>query len=712
MDNHEHHQNLVKCGTTFHCMEDEFIQRGSDLSYQPKAMKPAPRKEDSEEVTLTFNLDYDADKFGIGNMPYIYIYNTQNQYMCWLWGDGNTFETTVQKGTYGISIGFINYETSSPYLVIVNDVEINDDKTISLSPEMATNKIEITNYNPDGTIQTLPLGYWDPLTGERVITDEGNVESQYCAYEIYCNGLGGVLAGTNSSVMVSSEELRHLPAIWISDCGDNYYMNLNCLSYDDKNEIINFYVSTFGTDNMGIGKLENNPQEYVFSEDVWEFTPKGMDASVGWYGFIPSIVSTYNGFQHACSYMELHCFADLPKSQSTSLRMYVQMPFDNPFDEKLKQLIRPGFHDRANPVEGMDGYYMFNSPVSGTYYYLKDGRKTYANFGNSDIMGVPRGPFWEELVKGGQPQADIKVLPAHPAFTYSDTKMKENFGSSCPINAVLTTNYYSPWDERNVTEISPYYIGRNGETRLCDDPSVTIKFNGSEIEESDMWDINTDGVYDFVYENTNISVDGLSGRNITTIHYDMSKEDNTPPTICMLQFKDAEDNIIDRFKTGAEGSMELAACDFNYRYNTEYYYGVYDCQPLNLKAEYSPYGKEEWTELEVDEVPELFREIGWGYFYRASLKDVEGAGEKGWFDLRFSMSDEAGNTHVQTVSPAFRIDDLVDTGIENNNQFTTTNKQEVYDLMGRCIGNNLSTSNKGISIVRRANGDVRKVVNK
>ena len=115
----------------------------------------------------------------------------------------------------------------------------------------------------------------------------------------------------------------------------------------------------------------------------------------------------------------------------------------------------------------------------------------------------------------------------------------------------------------------------------------------------------------------------------------------------------------------------------------------------------------------------MYSELGWGYYYRASLKDVEGAGEKGWFDLRFSMADAAGNTHVQTVSPAFRIDDLVDTGISqltnDNGQSTIPGNETVYDVMGRRLANAQSSisngqSQKGIHIVRRVDGDVRKVV--
>ena len=182
----------------------------------------------------------------------------------------------------------------------------------------------------------------------------------------------------------------------------------------------------------------------------------------------------------------------------------------------------------------------------------------------------------------------------------------------------------------------------------------------------------------------------------------------------MLQFRNADGNVTDRFASGNDGIMEMTAADFNCQFMTDYRGAIYECNPISITVAYSPYGKDSWTELAVEDIPELYNEKGWGYFYRTSLKDVEGAGEKGWFDLRFSMSDEAGNTHVQTVSPAFRIDDLVDTGISqlriDNGQLTIPGNETVYDVMGRRVADNSSKAMKGIQIVRRQNGDVRKVV--
>ena len=181
----------------------------------------------------------------------------------------------------------------------------------------------------------------------------------------------------------------------------------------------------------------------------------------------------------------------------------------------------------------------------------------------------------------------------------------------------------------------------------------------------------------------------------------------------MMMFKNTDGYLTDRFSTGAEGLMEFSAAVFDY--NIEIFYDdegtpvdantFYEYKPLNVNVEYSPYGKDEWADLEIEEIPELYSDQGWGYFFRASLKDVEGEAEKGWFDVRFTMSDEAGNTHVQTVSPAFRIDNLVATGVEGVGGGSSAVVGR-YGLDGRRV----ETPQRGVNIVRLKNGEVRKAV--
>ena len=49
--------------------------------------------------------------------------------------------------------------------------------------------------------------------------------------------------------------------------------------------------------------------------------------------------------------------------------------------------------------------------------------------------------------------------------------------------------------------------------------------------------------------NNNVVVDGIDGKNVTEVLYNLKKEDTCAPTFQMMTFKDKDGNISDRFST-------------------------------------------------------------------------------------------------------------------------------------------------------------------
>ncbi|MBO5539914.1 MAG: hypothetical protein J5980_03095, partial [Muribaculaceae bacterium] len=205
------------------------------------------------------------------------------------------------------------------------------------------------------------------------------------------------------------------------------------------------------------------------------------------------------------------------------------------------------------------------------------------------------------------------------------------------------------------------------------------------------------GTYERTVTNTNVEVDGLPGHNTTTVYFDQNQEDMTPPAVEMLHFR-SEEGVTDRFATAADGTMEFCASDFHYQYYPDLRNGVFECQPVEVTVEYAPYGTEEWNELAVEELPELFQEPGWGYFYRGSLAGVTGEGLNGWFDLRFRLQDASGNWMDQVVSPAFRIDDQAYSSVATITP-SKTDDNAIYNLAGQRMRGDLNTLPHGIYIV-------------
>lgn len=259
----------------------------------------------------------------------------------------------------------------------------------------------------------------------------------------------------------------------------------------------------------------------------------------------------------------------------------------------------------------------------------------------------------------------ILNYPGFGPYSYMASGLTQPLANSCPMCVVrCVTEKYEDMDYFGF--IPQAYIGRFGEVRRCDQYVVDteVRRNGEVVFDSadggyleewcvdNSFDGHEKGIIDATFVDPNVLVDGkVSGSNQTTVRIDERNEDRCAPTLQMLIFRDTEGAITDRFDSPSEGILEFSAGDFNYIESGRHYV----CDPIDLKVEYAPYGEEEYRTLEVAEIPENFYMPGFGYFYRGSLGSVTGSSSNGWYDLRFTLEDRAGNRMVQTVSPAFRI---------------------------------------------------------
>ena len=390
--------------------------------------------------------------------------------------------------------------------------------------------------------------------------------------------------------------------------------------------------------------------------------------------------------------------------ETYSIDVYNSIPFEDPAYDGMNLMVGAQFTDYYGLVEypwGESSYDDLGKTIA-TPYAIEDGQKVFHNIGHLDSYGSPSGKTGV-LTENGE-KKDL-VLPSPVAFTYPAEECLGIVGDNCPINAVNFLSYYDE-DEGDVMSFGINYVGRYGESRLCDDAETTLtfKFNGEEIEDPANWSRDEKGTWEFTVTNTNIVVDGLQGENKTVVYYDETNEESTCPGIEMLHFRN-EAGITDRFATAADGTMEFMGGAFKFNYYPEFWNGDYECQPMDVTVEYSPYGEENWNALTVEEVPELFQMPGWGYFYRASLADVTGKATKGWFDVRFKLQDELGNWQEQVVSPAFRIDNLVSTAVEEVNAATDVSEVARYSVDGR----QLSAPQPGLNIIRMSDGTSKKV---
>lgn len=217
------------------------------------------------------------------------------------------------------------------------------------------------------------------------------------------------------------------------------------------------------------------------------------------------------------------------------------------------------------------------------------------------------------------------------------------------------------------------YLGRYGELRSVDyfGQGFSIRLNGKEVwtdyPDTQLFYTTEDwepgiayekGEWEYEMSASNLKVDGLESKTHCLMRFKES-DTFTWPTLTALQFRDSDGNITDRFDTGKEGTMIFYGGEWSGNQ-------FFDCTaPRELKVEYAPYGSDTYTELEYAEQPDKRFMPAHGNCYEASFAQVTRTSASGWYDLRFTITDNQGNTQQQTVSPAFRIAEFA--GIESVN---------------------------------------------
>lgn len=217
---------------------------------------------------------------------------------------------------------------------------------------------------------------------------------------------------------------------------------------------------------------------------------------------------------------------------------------------------------------------------------------------------------------------------------------------------------------------------------------------------------NKNGIYKVDYSTTNVLVDNeIQGKVTATLEYNTATWNNTVPTSTVVSFLDKEGNINDRFENASDGELSLYAADMRFMWddaeakNLYYSYG----EVAEVKAEYAPYGTDNFKELPAEAYPAGDFFPGFGYNYRAALEGITERSDNGWFDLRLTVKDATESSMVQTISPAFYIGSLASVkGINADSNTEAT----YYNLQGIKVAH----PHAGQIVIESKDGVTRKIV--
>lgn len=693
-------------GAIFHHASTSLDNHGVAVKRRndPPAIKPLNQKKKSmakdegNMLKLSISLTKHDD---ISEYPYaIYMFKTNPNEYIWLEmideEDGSLKDFAdfdVPAGTYNFLAEFYRIDADGfdyNCYVIKENVTIKSDMTLNFDAYEAKNFVDMNTFDKNGNQVILPRGHY---------TSEGEFEWIGDWFELF---MGNGILSYEGYGMLSGwcGNTNYISKFYISDVSEKVsYSLVEVFSMEGMLYTVNHYADQI----VSNVQTSNDPKDFIVYDETFKPTPLNAESER-----IPYPVITVEGavmmlYGHEMPDGKLTlCIGKAPRKKGQFLIDIASADYAGTEEEDFG--------------DGDIWYISWEQIMRSLPILNFDGKLSYYNLGQTSFFREDR------VYEIDGERKTMGLFPSNPVFSYPlSQRVAPMIGNSCPMLDVDLLHYPYYDGDGALKQIDVFYKGRYGEQRESDNMVAHLLIKeGDEVVYDDalqgstgyMWlDPHWDnGIVDVTLTNENIDVDGLQGKNVTTLQLDKAKADRCPPSLSMLDFRDKDNMVTDRFATAADGKLNFYAYDnnFNVTEDWQYYWTVF--KPT-VEVSYTPYDTEDWKPLPVEEDPSLFFLPTMGYFYSGSLKDVTGAGREGWFDLKIRLEDEAGNWQEQVISPAFRIDDLVDTGIsdeelrmKDDNLKATT----VYDLQGRM--NNIGCCNKGVSIIRKKNGDVCKVV--
>ncbi|MFA7686897.1 MAG: T9SS type A sorting domain-containing protein [Moheibacter sp.] len=590
---------------------------------------------ETQEVTLNINLIFDSEVY---DAPWwVLIYN-ESGYMNYAFYEGtNLITIDVPPGTYDLYADFFN-ETKSN-IVIKELVSITDNVTIDIDVAEASNYVSINTLDEDGNF--LEPGVYNPETDTYSTT--------FFERSLYFNSY---LPFSNVYMNTVNAPIEDSPGwnFYINNVSNRYSIAQSFFHSGNEEENRTNYILKFSTLH-GITEsveIENNPEDWLFHME--KFKPSSLGESSGdtYPGFLTNTL--YNGLDRG----GWTIWFPEPFDIESGIKVYLNNPID---DDPADLLFFPAIVDHTGNIDPdwEEPFFMAGNPI------VKD--ESSVTYGSGASIGSTfyfLGDIYYKTLDG------YIHLPFHPQFSFSVSENPDIVhGNNVPVCVT----------ETDLTLLN--YIGRYGERRDSDFFATEVElkqdgetiFSGNYITDDFLnYVLPETGSLDLTFINTNINVDGLQGKNTTQLLFDRDQEDFTSPTVQHLQFRNEDDKVTDRFASGDEGFVRLAAGDFRYTIINEWGGGYYTYHEGNtVEFYYSLYDQNNWTELELTEYPEHFFMPAFGDYYEASLENVVVPEENSWFDVKIICTDAAGNKQEQIVSPAFKIEQA-NMGIEEINQ--------------------------------------------
>ena len=208
------------------------------------------------------------------------------------------------------------------------------------------------------------------------------------------------------------------------------------------------------------------------------------------------------------------------------------------------------------------------------------------------------------------------------------------------------------------------FIGENGCQRINDEnANLTVLINGEEVFYDSMYYFNW---YENFYMpeetcwvsmdivNENCVIDNIVKKNHTSINFDLNEIDAMPPTMTVLQVVDSEDTEMVFLPDYQNSKIRFAAGDFSC--HIDEILGIDHMQYSAKPSVEVFYGiaNGDWMPFDCTENEDLFH-VNYGNVFTIELSQLDESVLNQWVNLKFVVTDEAGNSQVQELSNVFYV---------------------------------------------------------
>ncbi|HLW33166.1 MAG TPA: T9SS type A sorting domain-containing protein [Aequorivita sp.] len=580
--------------------------------------------------TLSIDLVFDASQFYVSS---VLIFNESGYMRNANWNGTNPIVVNLPDGTYDIMTEFQPLNSDMSHIVIKEQQNVQGNTTVQLNKTDAVNYVDITTYDENGEILEPEAGAGGYIFFDRYLyftpTNLVTIGDNYFETDPF----GGADATWNFYINNVSNRYSIIQTLM----GAGYEQGLYFKKYETLSGI------------QGPVSIENDEKDWSYHTELFQPTQLA-DSEIAPAYFA---ASTFNG---NLLIGWLYSAGGQISPGDAPFRAFLSNPLDG---DPVDFFVIPGIIDR----------FVINDPTTGGVSYFTKGNPVFSadngqvQYGSGDLSFNSHQSMLDFIPFLGDDyyvmeNNEIKLLPLHPRFTFDNTTTQSVvFGDNVPI----TVSDFKV----NPNEFKIANKGRYGETRESDylATQIEVKQNGSVIfsgtyEDFKDFNLPSNGQFEIVMINDNTLVDGLEGKNTTTITYN-ADEDDAPPTLQHLQFRDADDQVTSVLDSGQGATVRLAAGDFIYNpTGGDNGYYTYE-EGNNVSLSYSLYNQNDWMELPLTEHPEYFQMPAFGDYYEASLEGIGNEDGNVWYDVKVICTDAGGNKQEQLISPAFKINEAL-----------------------------------------------------